>query len=98
MVRIQPHSDFGATAPNEWLPPNPRGRRHADLQTVDAWRRKRRQRRAEIVAAIVLFAAAIGAWTFEAAVGTETVAELRTEAAVRINALTTAVGFSPATR
>lgn len=97
--RGHPHSYFGVTDPKEWTPPDPRGHRHADLQTVDAWSRKRRQRRADIVAAAVLLAATIGAWAFEATMGTDAVAEFRTGAAVRIiDALTTAVGISSATQ
>lgn len=67
--------------PDTWIPPEPRAKRHANLQTVKAWQRSRRWRRMEIAAAVVLLAANAAAWSAEVAIGPDRDAEIRAAAA-----------------
>ena len=68
-------------APYTWMPPDPRAKRPADLQTVEARQRTRRRRRMEIAAAILLLAAIAAAWTVEVAIGPDRAAEIQEVAA-----------------
>lgn len=65
------------TDPDTWVPPDPRAKRHADLQTADAWQRSRRRRRMEIAAASLLLAVVAAAWSAEVAIGPDGAAEIR---------------------
>ena len=62
---------------NAWIPPDLRAKRHADLQTADAWRCSRRRRRIEIAAAILLLAVTPAACSVEGAIGPDSAKEIR---------------------
>ena len=73
--------------PDTWIPPDPRAKRRADLQPVEAWERSRRRRRMETAAALLLLAATAAAWSVEVAIGSEKAVEIRADVAEALSVM-----------